>query len=145
QGATVASAAIERGGPQIRAAAADARQALLALASRRLGVRADQLAVSNGVVSVAGDASRTVKYGDLLGDQPFAIAMTGTAPQKTASQYRIVGARHPRLDLPDKMTGRYTYAQQVRLPGMLHARVVRPMGQGAYADGARIVSLDESS
>jgi len=145
QGATVASAAIERGGPQIRAAAAEARQALLALASRRLGVPADQLAVSNGVVSVAGDASRTVKYGDLLGDQPFAIAMTGTAPQKTASQYRIVGARHPRLDLPDKMTGRYTYVQHVRLPGMLHARVVRPQGQGAYADGARIASLDESS
>ena len=145
QGATVASAAIERGGPQIRAAAAEARQALLALASRRLGVPADQLAVSNGVVSVAGDASRTVKYGDLLGDQPFAIAMTGTAPQKTASQYRIVGARHPRLDLPDKMTGRYTYVQHVRLPGMLHARVVRPLGQGAYADGARIASLDESS
>jgi CO/xanthine dehydrogenase Mo-binding subunit len=145
QGATVASAAIERGGPQIRAAAAEARQALLALASRRLGVPADQLAVSNGVVSVAGDASRTVKYGDLLGDQPFAIAMTGTAPQKTASQYRIVGARHPRLDLPDKMTGRYTYVQHVRLSGMLHARVVRPQGQGAYADGARIASLDESS
>jgi CO/xanthine dehydrogenase Mo-binding subunit len=145
QGATVASAAIERGGPQIRAAAAEARQALLALASRRLGVPADQLAVSNGIVSVAGDASRAVKYGDLLGDQPFAIAMTGTAPQKTPSQYRIVGARHPRLDLPDKMTGRYTYVQHVRLPGMLHARVVRPLGQGAYADGARIASLDESS
>lgn len=145
QGATVASAAIERGGPQIRAAAAEARQALLARASRRLGAPPDQLAVSNGVVSVAGDASRAVKYGDLLGDRPFAIAMTGTAPQKTPSQYRIVGARHPRLDLPDKISGQYTYVQQVRLPGMLHARVVRPLGQGAYADGARIASLDESS
>ena len=145
QGATVASAAIERGGPQIRAAAADARQALLTLASRRLGVPADRLTVSKGVVSVGGDVSKSVKYGDLLGDKPFEIALTGTAPQKAPSQYTIVGARHPRLDLPDKVSGEYTYVQHVRLPFMLHARVVRPSGQGAYADGARIASLDESS
>src|SRR4249919_2036692 len=68
QGATVASAAIERGGPQIRAAAAEARQALLALASRSLGAPIDRLAVSKGVVSVSGDASKSVKYGELLGD-----------------------------------------------------------------------------
>ena len=145
QGATVASAAIERGGPQIRAAAADARQALLTLASRRLGVPVDRLTVSKGVVSVGGDASKSVKYGDLLGDKPFEIALTGTAPQKAPSQYTIVGARHPRLDLPDKVSGEYTYVQHVRLPFMLHARVVRPSGQGAYADGARLSSLDESS
>ena len=145
QGATVASAAIERGGPQIRAAAAEARQALVLLASRRLGVPAERLTVSKGIVSVAGDTSKSVKYGDLLGDKPFEIALTGTAPQKTPSQYTLVGARHPRLDLPDKISGRYTYVQHVRLPGMLHARVVRPPGQGAYADGARIASLDESS
>jgi CO/xanthine dehydrogenase Mo-binding subunit len=61
------------------------------------------------------------------------------------STYTIVGERHPRLDLPDKITGSYTYVQQVRLPGMLHARIVRPRGQGSYADGARIASLDEQS
>jgi nicotinate dehydrogenase subunit B len=145
QGATVASAAIERGGPQIRAAAAEARQALLTLASRKLGVPADRLKVSKGIVSVAGDTSKSVNYGDLLGDKPFEIALTGTAPQKTPSQYQLVGARHPRLDLPDKVSGHYTYVQHVRLPGMLHARVVRPLGQGAYADGAHLASFDESS
>jgi nicotinate dehydrogenase subunit B len=145
QGATVASAAIERGGPQIRVAAAEARQALLTLASRKLGVPADRLTVSKGIVSVVGDTSRSVNYGDLLGDKPFEIALTGTAPQKAPSQYQLVGARHPRLDLPDKISGRYTYVQHVRLPGMLHARVVRPLGQGAYADGAHLASLDESS
>jgi nicotinate dehydrogenase subunit B len=145
QGATVASAAIERGGPTIRAAAAEARQALLALASRRLNVPVDRLIVSNGVVSVAGDATRSVKYGDLLGDKPFEIALTGTAPQKPVSQYKIVGSRHPRVDIPDKVSGAYTYVQQVRLPNMLHGRVVRPLGQGAYADGARVVNVDAAS
>jgi CO/xanthine dehydrogenase Mo-binding subunit len=145
QGATVASASVERGGPQIRAAAAEARQALLGLASRRLGAPSDRLAVSKGVVSVAGDPSKSVKYGDLLGDEPFGVPFTGNAPQKAVSTYTIVGGRHPRLDLPDKVAGRYTYVQHVRLPGMLHARVVRPQGQGSYAHGARIVALDASS
>jgi len=145
QGATVASAAIERGGPTIRAAAAEARQALLALSSRRLGAPADRLTVSKGVVSVAGNPGTSVKYGDLLGDKPFAVPFTGNAPQKPVSQYKIVGARHPRLDLPDKVSAKYVYVQQVRLPGMLHGRVVRPQGQGAYADGARVVSVDAAS
>ena len=145
QGATVASASIERGGPQIRAAAAEARQALLRLASRRLGVPADRLTVSKGVVSVGGDSSKSVRYGDLVGDKPFDVPFTGSAPQKAVSAYTIVGKRHPRLDLPDKIAGTYTYVQHVRLPGMLHARIVRPQGQGSYADGARIATLDESS
>ncbi len=145
QGATVASAAIERGGPQIRAAAAEARQALLALAARRLNVPPDLLTVSKGVVSVAGERSRSAAYGDLLGDTPFEIALTGAAPQKASSQYTIVGARHPRIDVPAKAAGSYIYVQQVRLPDMRHARVVRPQGQGAYADGAHIVSIDEAS
>jgi nicotinate dehydrogenase subunit B len=145
QGATVASASIDRGGPQIRAAAAEARQALLARASQRLNISVDRLTVARGVVSVAGDAARSVKYGDLIGDQPFDVPFTGNAPQKLFSQYKIVGQRHPRRDLPDKISGRYTYVQHVRLPGMLHGRVVRPQGQGAYADGARVVSVDEAS
>jgi nicotinate dehydrogenase subunit B len=145
QGATVASAAIERGGPTIRAAAAEGRQALLALASQRLGVSVDRLTVSRGVVSVAGDEARSVKYGELLGDKPFSVPFTGNAPQKPVSQYKIVGARHPRIDLPDKVSAKYIYVQQVRLPGMLHGRVVRPQGQGAYADGARIVTVDAAS
>jgi nicotinate dehydrogenase subunit B len=145
QGATVASASIERGGPQIRAAAAEARQALLSMASQRLNAPIGQLTVSSGVVSVTGDRARSVKYGDLLGDKPFNVAFTGNAPQKPASQYKIVGARHPRRDLPDKISGKYTYVQNIRLPEMLHARVVRPEGQGSYANGARVVALDEAS
>ena len=145
QGATVASASIERGGPQIRAAAAEARLALLTLASKKLNAPIDQLTVSRGVVSVAGNPSRSTKYADLLGDEPFDVPFTGSAPQKPVSQYKVVGARHPRRDLPDKISGKYVYVQNVRLPNMLHGRVVRPQGQGGYADGAKVVSVDESS
>jgi nicotinate dehydrogenase subunit B len=145
QGATVASASIDRGGPQIRAAAAEARLALMTLASTKLDAPIESLTVSKGVVSVDGNAARSVTYGDLLGDRPFSIPFTGTAPQKPAARYRVVGTNAPRRDLPDKVTGAYVYVQHVRLPDMLHGRVVRPRGQGAYADGARVVTVDEAS
>jgi len=145
QGATVASASIDRGGPQIRAAAAEARLALLTLASARLNAPVDRLTVSKGVVSVAGNVAPSVTYGDLLGDRPFNIPFTGTAPQKPVAEYRVVGTNVPRRDLPDKVSGTYVYVQHVRLPDMLHGRIVRPRGQGAYADGAKVVTVDEAS
>jgi CO/xanthine dehydrogenase Mo-binding subunit len=94
QGATSSSSSIHRGGPQLRAAAAEARQALLTLAAGRLGVQMGSLTVSKGVVSVDGEGGgRSVKYGDLLGDKPFGIKFTGTAPQKPPSRYKLVGTR----------------------------------------------------
>jgi len=145
QGATVSSASIDRGGPQIRAAAAEARQALLIMASQRLGAPVEQLRVAKGIVSVAGAATRSTTYGDLLGDRRFNVPFTGSAPQKPVGQYTIVGTSVPRRDLPDKVRGTYTYVQDVRLPGMLHGRVVRPRGQGSYADGAKVVAVDAAS
>jgi CO/xanthine dehydrogenase Mo-binding subunit len=145
QGATVASASVDRGGPQIRAAAAEARLALLTRASASLNAPVERLTVSNGIVSVGGDPTRAVTYGELLGDRPFDIPFTGAAPQKQPAQYGIVGSRVPRRDLPEKVSGKYVYVQHVRLPNMLHGRIVRPRGQGAYADGATVASLDESS
>ena len=146
QGATSSSSSIHRGGPQVRAAAAEARQALLLLASARLGVQMGSLTVSNGVVSVDGEAGlRSVKYGDLLGDKPFNIKFTGTAPQKPVGRYKLVGTRVPRVDIPDKVSGKYVHMQQVRVPDMLHGRVVLPRGQRAYGAGAKPLSIDESS
>jgi nicotinate dehydrogenase subunit B len=145
QGATTSSSSIERGGPQLRAAAAEARQALLRLASVRLVAPVASLTVSSGVVSVAGDPSRALKYGDLLGDKPFDVKLTGSAPRKPVSQYKLVGTRVPRVDLPDKVSARYIHMQHVRVPDMLHGRIVRPRGQGAYGTGARALSIDESS
>jgi nicotinate dehydrogenase subunit B len=145
QGATSSSSSIERGGPQVRAAAAEARQALLARASVRLGVQTGSLTVAKGVVSIDGDPSRAVGYGELLGDKPFAVKFTGTAPQKQASQYRLVGTRVPRIDIPDKAAGKYEHMQHVRVANMLHGRVVRPRGQRAYGSGAKVRSIDNSS
>ena len=145
QGATSSSSSIERGGPQIRAAAAEARQALLARASTHLGVQTGSLTVAKGVVSIDGDPSRSVSYGELLGDKPFAVKFTGTAPRKQASQYKLVGSRVPRLDIPDKVAGKYQHMQHVRVANMLHGRVVRPRGQRAYGSGAKVRSIDNSS
>lgn len=145
QGGTVASASIERGGPQIRAAAAEARLALLNRAAGKFRVPIDRLAVSNGVISVVGDAMQAVTYGDLLGDQPFAAPLTAKAPLKAVADYKIVGTRAARLDVPAKVAGTYVYVHDVRVPGMLHGRVVRPRGQSAYGDGAKVTRIDEQS
>ena len=153
QGGTYSSAAIARGGPQVRTAAAEARQALLALAAKKLDAPSERLVVSRGVVTamLPGDrfagatAQRSVTYGELVGDKPFHLAFTGTAPVKSPSSYRVVGTSVPRNEVPDKATGKYVYMQHVRVPGMLHGRVVRPRGQSAYGVGAKILSVDESS
>jgi CO/xanthine dehydrogenase Mo-binding subunit len=148
QGATVGSGSISRGGPQIRAAAAYAAQTLLGLASTQLGMPASSLSVQNGVVSGGG---KSVKYGDLLGGKLFnatlpATALNqGVAPAKPVSSYTLVGTRVPRVDIPAKVTGAFTYMHNVRVPGMLHGRVVRPRGQAAYGTGAKPLSIDESS
>ncbi|MBN1240252.1 MAG: xanthine dehydrogenase family protein molybdopterin-binding subunit [Gammaproteobacteria bacterium] len=144
QGGTYSSASIARGGPQVRRAAAEARQALLVLASERLGAPVERLRVENGVVTAA-DGGGKVTYGELVGDELFEVPFTGSAPVKSPADYKLVGARPARKDLPAKVAGTYTYIQQLRLPGMLHGRVVRPRGQRAYGAGARVVAVDEAS
>jgi CO/xanthine dehydrogenase Mo-binding subunit len=141
-GSTVGSTSIRSAGAQLRAAAAEARQALLGLASANLGVPVAQLSVSKGVVSGAG---KSVKYGDLVGGKLINVRMTGKAPQKKVGDYKVVGQRVPRIDIPDKVSGKFTFIQNVRVPGMLHGRVVRPRGQAAYGQGAKPLSVDESS
>jgi nicotinate dehydrogenase subunit B len=146
QGATSSSSSIHRGGPQLRAAAAEARQALLQLAATRLGVQAGSLAVSKGVVFVDGESGgRAVKYGELLGDRRFNVKFTGTAPQKPVNRYALVGTRVPRVDMPAKVAGTYEHVHHLRVPNMLHGRVVLPRGQRAFGAGAKPVSVDESS
>jgi CO/xanthine dehydrogenase Mo-binding subunit len=146
QQATSSSSSIERGGPQVRAAAAEARRALLLRASRKLGVQVASLVVSKGVVSVDGEGGfRSVKYGELLGDKPFNVKFSGTAPLKPVSRYLLVGTRVPRVDIPAKVAGTYTHVHHLRVPGMLHGRIVLPRGQHAYGDGAKPLSIDESS
>ena len=147
QGGTYSSSSIARGSPAIRTAAAEARQALLKMASKKLGAPVERLTVSKGVVTVGamGAESESVTYGGLIGDQLFHLAFTGTAPVKPVSDYKIVGTSPLRNDIPEKVSGRYVYLQHVRLPGMVHGRIVRPRGQTAYGSGAKVASLEEHS
>ena len=137
QGITAASRTIERGGPQLRQAAAAARQELLKLAAARLNVPVDILTVKDGVVSVGGNAAKKISYGELIGGKQFNVKITATgtgwnmkvAPEvkaKDVKDYKIVGTSQKRIELPAKLTGEFTYAHDVRVPGMLHGRVVRP-------------------
>jgi len=135
-------------GPPLRSAAATAKQALLALASTNLGVPVASLSVANGVVSGGG---KTVTYGQLLGDKlfntkiPTANLNPGQGISKPVGSYKVIGTPVPRVDIPAKVAGTYTYVHNVRIPGMIHARVVRPRGQGPFGAGAPILTLDESS
>jgi nicotinate dehydrogenase subunit B len=137
QGRTAGSRTIERAGPQLRQASAAARQQLLKLASERLDAPAENLMVTDGVVSVPASPARKISYGELIGGKRFnlRIKATGTGwdlevapevPAKNPKDYKIVGTSVPRVDLPPKFTGEFTYVHDVRVPGMLHGRVVRP-------------------
>lgn len=138
QGGTGGSTGIVNGGMQIRQAAATARQALIALAATRLSVGSGDLRVSDGVVRSAD--GRSIRYGELIGDSHFDVKLDAKAPLKNADHYQYVGQPVARPDLPAKMTGRHTYMQDFRVPGMLHARVIRP-----HAIGATLTNVDEGS
>jgi len=144
QGGTYSSSSIARGSPAIRTAAAEARAALLAMAATKLDAPVESLSVSKGVIS-SRFGGKSITYGELIGEKRFSLAFTGKAPVKPVADYKLVGARPPRNDIPDKVSGKYVYLQHVRLPGMWHGRVVRPRGQGAYGAGAKVATLDESS
>src|SRR5216683_1350528 len=151
QGGVGGSTSIMMGAKPLRNAAANARYLLTQLASRRLGVPAEQLRVKDGIVSVIGDASKKISYADLAsgGDlndalkvsgEGFALNVEGAGKPKDPSTYTIVGKSVPRVDLPPKILGKYKYVTDVRVEGMLHGRVIRPSGVGAT-----LVSVDENS
>jgi len=145
QGGTYSSASIQRGGPQLRTASAEARLALLGMASKKLNTPAERLTVAKGVVSVKDNPQQTVTYGELIGGKLFNVPFTGSAPVKQPDEYKVVGTRIPRNEVPDKVAGKYVYMQHVRVPDMLHGRIVRPRGQRAYGAGAKVLQVDESS
>lgn len=137
QGPTYGSLSIQKGGVQLRQAAATAREALLDKATQRLGDPKEKLYIKDGRI---GGGGRSIGYGDLVGDKNFEIKVDPKAPLKKPEQYTIVGKPVQRVDIPDKVTGRFTYMQDFKLPNMLHARVVRPA-----AIGASLQSVDDSA
>jgi CO/xanthine dehydrogenase Mo-binding subunit len=131
------------GATSMRGAAAAAKALLFNMASAKLGVPVASLSVSNGVVSGGG---QSVKYSDLAAGKPFNSTLAAANGTLTSfSNYKVIGTRVPRIDIPNIVTGRTTYVQNVRVPGMLHGRVVRPRGQAALTQGATVISIDKSS
>jgi CO/xanthine dehydrogenase Mo-binding subunit len=140
QGATWGSLSIQIGGVQLRQAAATARKALTEMAVQKFGLPSADLAVKDGVVFVRAEPHRRVSYAELIGDREFNLKVDKDAPVKNPKDHTIVGQPMPRPDIPGKVTGTHTYMQDFRVPGMLHARVVRPPAIGATLEG-----VDESS
>jgi nicotinate dehydrogenase subunit B len=176
-GSTSNSSSVQTAGKSLRAAAAAGYQALLAIASTKLNVPVSSLSVTNGVVSGGGTTVTYGQLinGGLFNVQAapaYNLALNGGAPPippataataqsagaglapgfpgltKPVSRYTIIGVTSPpRIDIPAKVMGTYTYVHNIHIPGMLHGRVVRPRGQGAYGSGTspQVLSLDLAS
>jgi len=151
QGGASGSTGIERGGISLRYAAAEARRVLIDRASSRLGVPAGDLGTADGAVFVLADPSRRVLYGDLTAGGPFdtklrwngkignELVSRGQAQPKSPSEYKIVGQSIPRSDIRANVFAQQHYVTDIRLPDMLHARVLRPP-----VAGAEPLSVDDS-
>jgi nicotinate dehydrogenase subunit B len=137
---TFGSQSVEQSGSAIRAASAEARGILLAAAARRFGVRMDDLQITNG--AAASPDGRRATYWEIANADAelFKGDITAAAAPKKPSDYSIVGKSINRIDLPGKLTGAPSYVQDMRLPGMVFARTVRPPRYGA-----KLVWLDEAA
>ena len=148
QGPTIASASIQISAVPLRQAAAQARAWLLAEAAQRLQVAPDQLDVDAGRVIVKTDAARGVGYGELLRGRRVVLSLDADVPTKPVAEHRVVGRSAPRVDIAAKAFGEAVFVHDVRLPGMLHGRVVRPPYAGADHGefiGNTLESVDERS
>ncbi|MCB8874532.1 molybdopterin cofactor-binding domain-containing protein [Acidisoma silvae] len=145
QGPTIASETIQVSAKPLARAAATARAVLLARAAERLDIAAGDLTVTDGVVTAG---ARTVTYGELIGQERIVLRIDMAAPLKPVSEYRVVGQKAARVDLPAKATGGLVYVHDVRVPDMLHGRVVRPPYAGVDVGdfvGTSLIDVDQSS
>ena len=156
QGKSTASLNVVRGSQPLRVAAAEARAALVAMAAERLGLPVTELTAEDGVVRAKSAPGRSISYGELVGDRKLSITLEAVsqaedelikgvelkakAKLKAFNEYSVVGKSVPRVDLPPKVAGTFEYVHNVRVPGMLHGRVVRPP-----AVGAKLLAVAEDS
>ena len=152
QGGASGSTGIQEGGKQMRMAAAEARRVLVQMAADKLGVAADQLTVDDGVVHAAGDAANKVSYADLIGGQYFNVHLDwngkygnplyapGKALPKNPKDHKVVGQAIKRDDIAPKVFAQTNFTTDVKVPGMVHGRMIRPPVAGAVP-----VKVDESS
>src|SRR4029077_11771332 len=151
QGGVGGSTSIAMGSKPLRHVAATARALLVRLAAKNLGASPEELQVREGVVSVKADPSRKISYAELAasGDldealkvsgEGFALNVEGLGKPKDPSSYTVVGQPIPRVDIAPKILGKWQYVTDVRGPGMLHGRVIRPAGVGA-----KLMGFDDSA
>ena len=152
QGGASGSTGVQEGGHQMRMAAAEARRVLVEMAADKLGVPADQLTVTDGVVHAANDATKKISYAQLLGGQFFNVHLDwngkygnplyapGKAQPKDPKDHRIVGQPIPREDIAPKVFAQADFVADIKVPGMVHGRMIRPPVAGAVP-----VKVDESS
>jgi nicotinate dehydrogenase subunit B len=142
EGTTSGSKTLQQGGPTVRNACAEARLALLELAAERFGTSPDALVTENGAVRLASDPTFGVSYGELIGARQFHRVVSKSAPTRVPGTYDVVGQSVSRVDLPPKLFGQPAYVQDLRLPGMLHGRVVRPPTVGATLQDVDVSSVE---
>lgn len=131
EGYTAGSKTIQFGGFGLRQVGAHARAALIERAAEHFGVEPGRLSVGNGTVYVPGAGGKSVTYAELAGGRPFDRIISGEMRAKDPGSYRVVGSPQRRVELPAKFTGAQSFVHDMKLPGMLHARVVRPPSPGA--------------
>jgi nicotinate dehydrogenase subunit B len=151
-GGASGATSVSRRGTALMKTAAAAKRLLIGEAANRLGFSSEQLIVADGVISVVGNPSQKITYADLIGGKGFGADITWNgqwgnghdvstdAPLKKPSEYRLIGKSFRRKDLPKKVFGLMNFPGDLKLPGMLHARMVRPPVAGAVP-----VSVDEAS
>jgi nicotinate dehydrogenase subunit B len=148
QGATIASETIQVSAVPLRQAGATARRYLIEQAARLRGVEPAALTIENGIVSPEEPANWSIAIGDLIAGRHVRIELDPDAVTKEVGSYRVVGKSQPRNDIAAKATGTWNYVHDLRVPGMLHGRVVRPPHIGFDSGdhvGHSLVSIDESS
>jgi nicotinate dehydrogenase subunit B len=127
-------------GPPLRAAAAEARAVLVELASERLKLPASQLGTDAGTVFDKSDPSRKVSYAELTAGKRIERHLTVKPPLEKPADFKLMGKPELRRDAVEKVTGRAKYAGDLREPGMLYARLLRPP-----AHGSKLLGVDASA
>jgi len=138
EGYTAGSLSMQDSGTAIMHACAQARGILMARGAARHGLPVSVLKAENGAI-VAPDGKR-FGYGELIADDTLKIRAQPQSPLVPPAEHKIIGQSVPRVDIPAKVTGAPAYVHDLRLPGMVHGRVVRPPGYGA-----KLASVDTTA
>ncbi len=129
EGLTAASHSMQYGGPALRLAAANVRMLLLRTAAPMLGTDEENL-TTTGEGTIRAANGRSIGYGAVAATLSLHVRAVADAPLRQTATFRTMGKSLPRLDIPGKVTGGVSFIQDMRLPGMLHARVIRAPAEG---------------